>query len=450
MPKLIVRIRAPENVSNTEGDVDNRYEWFVFANSGSLDASGEGIRTEMAEALSGLDDWINDPANVTVLVPGSHTLYMQAIVPGKSRSQMQKALPYVVEEFLAEELDQVHIAHRPLIRGKAVECCIVSRNLMEAWLEVLNSAGLNPGLMIADTEVLPIDGQQLHIFVGSNEALLKGPDLMLSCGRQDIVQLLDMYLLKRFPSDTHEGDDESSDDLVHTSEICIHLHNQDLEAIEKSRLEAGTRVQIDWVLHENQSLTETEYLVQRAIERQLPSRADSHRPLNLLQDRYQVLSSTSDAWLRWRSVAVMAMALCALLLITEGVKGLWIGYKADQLTEQSLALYKDIFKNDRRINAATLQRRMAAHLGENQDIQPVFLNMLGSISKVLGAQSSKPNLENLNFNSTRGELTTQLRVTDFEVLESVKTALITNGLSVDIRTAEQKGNHVIARLLLRN
>ena len=445
MPKLILRIRAPESTSAIEPDAE-RYEWFLFANSGSLDASGEGILADMAVALSDQEEWISNPANVTVMAPGSQMLFMQAIVPGKSRNQMHKALPYVVEEFLAEDLDQVHIAHRALKRGMPVECCIVSKNLMDSWLEALDSAGLKAGLVMADTDVLPTEKQQLHIFIGSNEAFLKGPNLMLNCGKQNLAQLLDIYLQQLFPSDV---DNEEEEDQHHSEPFPIHLHNSDLEAIEKSRLEAGVHANIKWIVHDNQSLTETEYLVQRAIERQAPSIPDSQRPLNLLQGIYQPATSTSDSWLRWRSVAAMAVALCVLLLVTEGIKGLWIGHKADKLTDQSIALYKDIFKNDRRINAATLQRRMAAHLGENQNDQVTFLDMLGGVAKVLGAQSSKPNLENLNFNNTRGELTAQLRVTNFEVLESVKTALIANGLTVEIRTAEQKGNQITARLLLR-
>ncbi len=462
MPKLILRIRAPRNISNAEARL-RQYEWFIFANSGSLDTAGKGNQLELVDALATLDDWCKDPGNITVLVPGSQTLFVQAVVPGRSRNQMQKALPFVVEEFLAEDLDQVHIAHRTLVRGKPVDCFVVSRSLITEWLAVLEAAALYPGMMMVDTDVLPEPSDQLHVFIGGSEALLKGAGLMLNCARQDVVSLLEVYLQQKplaeeadvipVENDMAEDDgdgDTHTDSHIHSREMTIHLYNQDLDSIEKSRLEAGCPTQIDWVVHDNQSLTETEYLVQRAIERQVPSRTNVKQPLNLLQNEFEAVASSNETWLRWRSVATMAFALCLLLLVTESVKALWIGYKADQLTNQSVALYKDIFKNDRRVNAATLQRRMAAYLGEDNNSQPGFLNMLGRIAKVVGEQPSGPKLENLSYNNTRGELTAQLSLRDYEILESVKTALIDSGMSVDIRTAEQKGSQVTARLLVRN
>ncbi|MBV1905289.1 MAG: hypothetical protein KUG75_04370 [Pseudomonadales bacterium] len=445
MPKLILRIRT-QKFQPVE-----LFNWYVFTDSGILDSAGSGSQQLMIEKVGALGEWTSDPSNVTVLVSSTDVLSMQVSVPGRSRGQIQKALPYVVEEFVAEDIDNVHIAHGIIERGKPVDCSIVSKDLIDSWLNIISASDAVPGLLMLDADAFPNVPQELHIYIGEREVMLRGADLIMSTDMTALQSILAAHLTEQYPiKETEDGEAQDRIDEQPSFELNVHLHGGNLSVLERTQLETICGVNLHWVEHDMHALSESEYLIQKVIERTKNAGSGELPAINLLQGQYRPARAVNKNWYKWRPVAAMALILCGLLLLTETAKSVWIGYKADKLTNESVLLYKDIFKSDRRVTAAGLQRRMAAHLGKGNNEQAGFLNILGRLSKILGTQVSKPKLENLSFNNTRGELTTQILVADFEMLESIKKALINNGFNVEIRTAEQKGELVSARLLLKS
>lgn len=91
-----------------------------------------------------------------VWVPTQQVNILTLFVPGKRRSQWQAALPYAIEELIAEPLESVHLV--PLQRDDdgQVTVAVVSKVRMQNWLNSLQQAGITKAQLVADCFALPV------------------------------------------------------------------------------------------------------------------------------------------------------------------------------------------------------------------------------------------------------------------------------------------------------
>ncbi|MCY4563345.1 MAG: type II secretion system protein GspL, partial [Gammaproteobacteria bacterium] len=108
----------------------------LWRRSGSSDGTANG--TESGE------EWALNPANVVLLAPGQHVLSVTCEVPGRNAGQIRRALPYVVEEFIAGNIEGSHIASGPVRRGQPIRCCIIDDGLLRDWLACPGAPGIPP------------------------------------------------------------------------------------------------------------------------------------------------------------------------------------------------------------------------------------------------------------------------------------------------------------------
>ena len=76
---------------------------------------------------------------VVTLVPGSDLIFRRVSLPGKYSRQAAAALPYLLEEQIASDVDELHLvvlAHQ----GNDVDLMAVDKAKMQAWLAWLQQA----------------------------------------------------------------------------------------------------------------------------------------------------------------------------------------------------------------------------------------------------------------------------------------------------------------------
>ena len=128
--RLFIRIAAAKGLDPHElGSL----EWLLLDRSGALVSQGSGDLS-MLERLVDLKT-LQDPADVVLLVPTEHSLSMRCTVPGRTVGQMRRALPYVVEEYLAGDIDTMHIAAGAVKRNSPVDVVLIERAVLQSWLE---------------------------------------------------------------------------------------------------------------------------------------------------------------------------------------------------------------------------------------------------------------------------------------------------------------------------
>ncbi|MGL6163828.1 MAG: GspL family type II secretion system protein ExeL, partial [Aeromonas veronii] len=106
-----------------------------------------------ADALGELQERAGGRPVVT-LVPGSDLIFRRVTLPGRYNRQSAAALPYLLEEQIASDVDELHLvvlAHE----GQQVDLMAVDRQKMGEWLGWLDAAGLKSLQLLPDVLALP-------------------------------------------------------------------------------------------------------------------------------------------------------------------------------------------------------------------------------------------------------------------------------------------------------
>lgn len=129
---------------------DGQAEGVAVAADGSL---GGRIHTGDLEAVARRIEG----RPVRVLVPTDDLWLARAELPAVSRTRLARAVPYALEDWLVDEVEDLHFALGE--RSDAgVACAVVTRERVDGWLESLAGVGIRPRALVPDALALPEPG----------------------------------------------------------------------------------------------------------------------------------------------------------------------------------------------------------------------------------------------------------------------------------------------------
>lgn len=307
---------------------------------------------------------------VVILVPGSDLIFRRVSLPGKYSRQAAAALPYLLEEQIASDVDALHLVvlgHQ----GNEVDLMAVDKAKMQIWLGWLQQAGLKSLQLLPDVLTLPLASEGWSALQLGEEWLLRqGP-------RQGIVaeeSLLAMLL------------------AAQPEPVTIHSHTPPPAL-------AGA----NW----------------QAADPELPMLLLAKGALgcqaNLLQGPYRPQTEYSRYWLQWRKVAVVAGLLLLVALTQRGVHLYQLAEQDKALKAEIRQVYARIFPGETRI--VNVRSQMTQHLKQlGQAPQDGILLLLTELAPVFAeVPGLKP--EVLRFDATRGELRLQVTAPGFTEIE---------------------------------
>ncbi|MGB3794920.1 MAG: type II secretion system protein GspL [Alteraurantiacibacter sp.] len=128
------------------------------ANSGSDSESiASGIWLIDDDRLVSVEDFDDGPS--TVLVRSEDVLILTVELPPiSSVAKRRAALPFAIEDRIAEPLEEVHVALGAEIGPNLHLAAIVRHDLMLRWVAMLNTAGLERASLVPDCIGLPVPG----------------------------------------------------------------------------------------------------------------------------------------------------------------------------------------------------------------------------------------------------------------------------------------------------
>ena len=113
---------------------------------------------------------------ICVLVPGTDVLLAEPEVPMKAGTKLHQVVPYALEEQLADDIDDLHFAIGKRATGSArTPVAVVRRSLMDEWLTLLRSSGLEPESMYADSALLPENPGQAVALMEEDVVVVRPP-----------------------------------------------------------------------------------------------------------------------------------------------------------------------------------------------------------------------------------------------------------------------------------
>nr|WP_276559714.1 GspL family type II secretion system protein ExeL [Aeromonas salmonicida] len=342
-------------------------EWLVWsAKEEEIIASGT---LASAHALGELRERAGGRPVVT-LVPGSDLIFRRVSLPGKYSRQAAAALPYLLEEQIASDVDELHLVvlgHE----GHDVDLMAVDKEKMQTWLGWLEAAGLKSQQLLPDVLALPqaADGWSA-LQLGKEWLLRQGPCQGIVADEPLLAMLL----------------------AVEAEPVTIHSHTP-VPPIPTANWQAADP-ELPMLL-----------LAKGALNCQA----------NLLQGPYRPQTEYSRYWLQWRKVAVVAGLLLLVALTQRGVHLYQLAEQDKALKAEIRQVYTRIFPGETRI--VNVRSQMAQHLKLlGQTPQDGVLLLLTELAPTFAeVPGLKPQV--LRFDAARGELRLQVTAPGFTEIE---------------------------------
>lgn len=349
----------------------------------------------------------SDRNSVVFAFPSEHATLLTHPVAKAERKVLSQSLPYSVEDRLAEDIDELHFAHR-WIDDDEVAVAVVRKTLMNEWLQ---EPAINPvAHWVPDTLLLPASPDQWVVVVESGRCLVRISERQAFVCQPDLVNV--------FLSASLESGAPTSIVVYCQSDAEL----PDLDPSVKALIQVRKGAWLDAVM----------------------MNSDVPTLLNLRQGSYVSVLPWAKWWRHWRWVA-------ATLLVAVLVQGALSYAQWQQAQDVNLEIRRDIEARYREVYPQgaivdpekQLERQLRSLRGDAQSAG--FMSLLEQAGAVLRSVPGTQVL-NLNYTDRNGQLGLTLIASDFAALETLRTQLSNAGLKVELENSNAQGDQVRARL----
>jgi len=109
---------------------------------------------------------------VTLLYPAAEVLLLDIDLPVKSNKKIKKALPFALEELLADEMETYHLVWHRQVKGK-VYVAAVNQEKFKTCLTGFKEQGINLGSVYPESLCLPYQTDSYSLFMDHQNAILR-------------------------------------------------------------------------------------------------------------------------------------------------------------------------------------------------------------------------------------------------------------------------------------
>ncbi|MCK7543097.1 type II secretion system protein GspL [Marinobacter bryozoorum] len=406
-----------------------RLDWVLLDASGELQASGQ------AEGRESIEDAVSrnslEGVRLVGLVPGDEALFCFADIPAKQARFIRQALPFAVEEQLAQDVDTVHLALGGLT-GDGYRVAAIDQQRMALWREgFLDWEGIELEAIYPDAALVPLKEHDWAICLGEDAALL--------ASRRGEWMTMKAENLAVFAQTLAVP---SADEVAAEVQVVVYGTESAFAANEPalSALAGTSRLSVHREPMEG-NITE------------LLASAHYHHatdPINLCQGSYAPGQAGGSALTAWRPAIAIAAAWLVLLVGAKLGMGYYHQQQATALEEQAMAIYRQAFPDDRRASPRNVRRiiegqlRVAGQQGGDAGFLPLMKHTGQQYSRLTGGQSVLFN--SVNYTSSRGELVVDVRADSYERLNALRSGIADQGLDASIGSVVNDSDGTRARL----
>ena len=408
-------IRLPEYRGDTAS-------WIAVDASGTRISAPESGPLEQAALVAGERD-------VIALVPATGVLTTMADIPVKRGPRLLAALPFALEEQLADDVDELHFAAGVRNEDGRLPVAVVARELMDGWLTDLREVGINPVRLVPENQGLAQIPGTLSLLAAENRIMFNdgaGAEFVL----QD-VQPSDALALVGVLGDGARDDTEAS------SHLLVYCEPADEQRFEN-----------DWnALRQELASVDLNLLPDGVLPR-LAVTVATGRGINLLQGRYAVKSETGALFRPWRLAAGLLLGLVVLGVADKGVDYYRLSQEESALKAQFTEVYREIRPQDNRevIDPVATVNSVRRSFGGPVAAQ-VFLPSLQQLGIAI-QQNSAAEIEAISYRA--GVIDVRLTAPDVATLDSIQRIVSSSGrFTAAIQSTDQVGDKVSSRIQIR-
>lgn len=379
--------------------------WLRLLDNGSAEWVEDG-NIRQGTVLDAADAFADSRPDV--LVPGHSVWLTHVHIPSRRHADIERALPFALEEWLVEPLDSQHIVWREDEGEVAV--AVTAHQAMTGWCAQLEAAGLRPETMLPETLALPWEPASWTLFVVHEAAWLRtGRFAGQTCHLSALPTILKACW-------------ESTPELARPSVIRFWCQRED------EMTDILPPVELQSVLGDPM----TAFQVER-------------ESMSLLAGPYATRERLAGQPGTWRRLAVAAGVLLCSVLAQYGVKDHRLAQQAGRLQTRIDRVFHQAVPDEWRIVDARAQLAQALAYLQQDASEPDFLKLLASAADEI---ASRPGVEIRQLDYRAGRLDLKLTGPNPAAIKTLEMQFRQRGFVVTQGTLEKHGSGVRAHLQL--
>ncbi|ALO43579.1 type II secretion system protein GspL [Pseudoalteromonas phenolica] len=395
--KLLIRI---------DQSAKQAIHWLVYSTDQQIIASGEYKQlsdlAELTEKAQGRE--------TSILLSASMVQLKTIELPTKWNRKLEQALPFMLEEQLACDVDEVFIAiGEPGTKDDkpTINIALCDRVLLAELFAVLEEHQIFAKHVVPDALLLPE--------LAENELA--------------VVELDGQWLCRLGAWHACVIEPSWGADYLHALAVERISHYSPADALP----EVAPKV-----------AKEAEYELPLA----LLAKNLTNTAFNLRQGIFAAKKSTPQWWKDWQSGLIAASVALFGFVAVQGIQVVKLKGQAEEVRAEAIATYQQAFPN-KRVREALLRRQIEGELKAiSATKQGGFLDLADKFVSVY-SQVKDFQPETLRYDHKRNELRIRVKAKDFQVFGQVKTILEQKGLTVQQGSLNNDGDAVIGEIRLR-
>ncbi len=328
--------------------------------------------------------------DVVLLIPSRDVLLTQTSVNTRNQRQLQQAVPFALEDSIADDLDTQHIVWQTQATSSLVDVAIIRRERLREWVNALQTHQLRATSILPDLFALPWDAEATTLWEQGEHIWVRNGELSgYASSHAALPLLLDSLASGK------------------TEPLPLRLYSDQAD-----KWSADTRFAI---------VPETQ------AEQLLPSSLQPAFKLNLLNG----LQSENNAhlrqhWQRWRLAAGLAAASALLGVGLYGVESYRLQQQLDTVDAQNQQLFTELFPGVSDVDPRGLKSRLASELARVRgkgSTAGATTSPLPHLASFAAAMGTAGDLTVEDIRTQSGTLTLNLQAKNQQAIETLRDTL---------------------------
>lgn len=413
---LIIRLIDSENGLHVEWAL-RREDWKLAGSTHAIPIEALGRAVPAASKIT---------RETIVLLPAAWVLLSRVIVPEKQRRHLQQVLPFLLEEQLAEDVAQLHVAALGIApAGEPQPVAVIRSALLRTSLNALRAAGITPHVVLPETLALPYREGEWNMLWGSDAVWIRRGRHSGICVDTATLPTIVSLLLQT--------------ESLPTAIVGILSTEADAAAAEQALVAIQHQAPLIPLRGEQSGKTVFEWMGDHVIA----TRAD-HSANTLLQGEFASAGFRQRSATPWRRIAMIAAVWFVAQTLFIAGQTLYFSLQAREAQAAITAQYRALFPDDRKIIDPI--RQMKAHMvGSSAVSQGDFLPRLGKVAQAWG-QMRDVEIQTITYRSADDPLVFSLTAASLEAMNAGVQQLTAAGLNATLTSLSTTSTLVTGQL----
>ena len=370
---------------------------------------------------------------VIVLVPSAEVLTTSVDIPVKG-ARLLAALPYALEEFLAEDIDDLHFAAGTKRTSGSTPVSVVSHERMKDWLASLEYAGIHPDSVIAESYGLARIPGTISMLLAEDMVIINdGGDIELVM--QGVSPGDALAAIGALDDGGGTGSDGESPGPM-PRHVLVYCEPGDDE-----------RYQHDWIAMRHELDSVDVKLLPDGVMPRLAVTVATGAGINLLQGSYAPKREYSGMFRPWKYAAMLAAAFCVIGIGTKAADYYLLSSQESELRARFNSEYRQMLPGapeteDPVAVIESLRRRLG-----NVETAPVFLESMAALSRAI-AGNREATIQAISFRA--GVIDLRVIAPDVTTLDSIQRIISESGqFNAAIQSTDTDGDKISSRIQIQ-